>query len=111
MSANIDAAGALEAFETLLREVATGLVPTRAHAIDYVNHRATLLAAPLAPALPGFVQQCQSVSRFKDFIGLYDREATRRLAFIEASFAPCRGRLATGPVGANDDGDRKVWRF
>lgn len=86
--------------EDLLRVVVSSGAPPRTTAVRYTQCRDALLASPSRDSVPGFVVQCVSISKFQDFINLYDPRTENRLAFIEAAFA--RGVKALKPVRRND---------
>lgn len=95
-----DGRPALDEFEALTRAIARGLLPNRGEATVYSRARDALLMSDLRELLPGFVYQCRSVHRFRDFITLYDPEAEFRDAFLARAFARCREASAgaTPPI-------------
>ncbi len=81
---------AFEELYQLLRTTAGGGVPDRAETVTYSNLRATLLDSQHASLLPGFVSQCHSLFKFREFISLYDCDPAVREAFIRTMFEKAR---------------------
>jgi hypothetical protein len=81
---------AFDRFDALLQSIAAGLPVDRSAAMRYSEYRSMLLDSPYRDALPGFVLQCMSVSRFREFISLYDPAARAREAFVRDLLADCR---------------------
>lgn len=77
---------ALAELKDLLRLAAGELFPPRQSASRYTICREALLRSSLRPILPGFLLQCLTISRFRDFIHLYDPNIDARLAFINDAF-------------------------
>lgn len=73
----------LDALHGMLCIVAQGDPPPREIAVTYANCRARLLASSQGKMLPGFLYQCATINRFRDFIYLYDPEIPLRVSFIE----------------------------
>jgi hypothetical protein len=75
----------------------------RLTATRYTRCRDALLRSALRPVLPGFLQQCQSFDRFRDFIHLYHPSLEPRLDMIEeslrAGFKRARDVAAKEPRG------------
>lgn len=88
--AKVVPAQALRDVEAMLRDVGAGLPVSRGAAVRYGECRAALLDSPLRPALPGFLIQCVSLSKFQDFITLYHPMAEARAAFVSEAFFDCR---------------------
>ncbi len=84
---------ALEEMQELLRTIALVGSPPRHSAVRYTLCRSALIESELRPALPGFLVQCVSASKFHDFIHLYDPKAEARIAFVDAAFSAGRARL------------------
>lgn len=84
---------ALEEMQELLRTVALMGTPPRHSAVRYTLCRSALIDSDLKTALPGFLTQCVSISKFHDFIHLYDPKSEARIAFVDAAFSACRARL------------------
>ena len=80
----------------LLLAIAKGFVPDRSEAVLYSTCRSELLNSPYRDLLPGYLVQCISVFRFRDFIGLYDPSPAIRQRFVEQSFS----RALTGFGGS-----------
>lgn len=91
-AANDDALQSLPRLIELLRTIALGLAPDRSDAVLYSAHRSTLLTSSYRELMPGFMIQCISVFKFRDFISLYDPSPAMRERFIDASFGDCRAR-------------------
>jgi hypothetical protein len=79
----------------LMRLAASGGSLQRFHASRYTACRDALMRSEIRAALPGFLRQCLTLSRFQDFIYLYTPDPKERLDFLEAALRPCesRGRL------------------
>jgi hypothetical protein len=88
----------------LLLAIAKGLVPDRSEAVLYSSCRSELLASPYRDLLPGYLVQCISVFRFRDFIGLYDPSPAMRQRFVDQSFARA---VASFGGGAGDGGGER----
>ena len=73
----------LDAMHGLLCIVAQGDPPAREIAVTYANCRARLLSSSQGKMLPGFLYQCATINRFRDFIHLYDPEIPLRISFID----------------------------
>lgn len=84
---------ALEEMQELLRTIALVGSPPRHSAVRYTLCRTALIESELRQALPGFLIQCVSASKFHDFIHLYDSKAEARIAFVDAAFSGGRARL------------------
>lgn len=87
--------GETEAFEelfALLRAIASGHPADRSEAVRYSTCRAALLASGAKSSLPGFLRQCMSVARFRDFITLYDPDPSERERFVRKAFELTRDR-------------------
>ncbi len=80
---------ALLEMEGLLHQLSSGASPLRSAAVRYVQCRAALLGGELRPAVPGFLVQCMSISKFYEFIHLFHPEVEARRAFISESFRGC----------------------
>ncbi|RHW19334.1 hypothetical protein D1610_04325 [Sphingomonas gilva] len=98
LPAKIDEQDVMEEFEELLCSIATGVPPDRSAAMRFSRCRTALLESPSKDLLPGFVYQCLSVFRFKDFITLYDPDITLRDAFIRRAFSRCRAMSGAPPA-------------
>ena len=70
----------------LLLAIAKGYVPDRSEAVLYSACRSELLLSPYRDLCPGYLVQCISVFRFRDFISLYDPSPAVRQRFVEQSF-------------------------
>lgn len=80
----------LDQLRDILVHVAEGGVLGRQHAVAYLGLRSELLESDLGKLLPGFMYQCVTVMRFKEFISLYDPDAMLRVAFIDTMINRCR---------------------
>lgn len=80
----------IDRLEALLCQVAGGALPNRAEANVYQGCRSDLLQSAIHDLLPGFLYQCPTIFKFKDFITLYDPDAALREAFVGRTFARCR---------------------
>ncbi len=67
----------------LLHLVARGDPPSREQAVSYLNCRSRLLASESGDMLPGFLYQCGTIDRFREFIFLYDPDVTLRHQFLD----------------------------
>lgn len=75
-----------------LASASTASLP-RTSAPSYVRLRERLLKSDYAGSLPGFLQQCLTIDRFRDFIHLYHPDPARRAEFLNAAFRTgARGR-------------------
>jgi hypothetical protein len=88
---------AMVELQALLRLVASGESPQRLAATTYTICREILLASELRPILPGFLLQCLTVLRFKDFIQLYSPNVADRIAFIDDALRQCETRAGLRP--------------
>lgn len=77
-------------FGALLQSIAAGLPVDRSAAMHYSEYRSMLLDSPYRDVLPGFVLQCMSVLKYREFISLYDPAARAREAFVRDLLAGCR---------------------
>ena len=78
---------ALAELQDLMRLAASGdYSPQRLAATTYTACRDLLLKSELGPLTPGFLRQCLTIYRFKDFIQLYSPSERERTAFIEEAF-------------------------
>jgi hypothetical protein len=76
----------LQDLESLLISVAAGAVPNRQHATAYSTMRLALLKSYDSNIVPGFIHQCISIYKFREFITLYDGRANERRRFITSVF-------------------------
>ena len=91
-----DSDASLVRLTELLMAIAKGFVPDRSEAVLYSTCRSELLNSPYRALLPGYLVQCISVFRFRDFIGLYDASPAIRQRFVEQSL----GRALAAQGGA-----------
>ena len=94
---------ALEEFHELLRGSARGHSPDRALPVRYQVCRTALITGPLRGYLPGFVIPCVSLYKFREFIALYDQDASQRLKFIDRALEDCWTLLNERPAHATHD--------
>lgn len=86
----------------LLHLVARGDPPSREQAVSYLNLRSRLLASESGDMLPGFLYQCGTIDRFREFIFLYDPDIALRHGFLDRMIERARSlNIAHG--GANRD--------
>ena len=87
----------LDELESLLISVALGEVPNRQTATAYSALRVVLLQTYDADVVPGFVSQCISIYKYREFINLYDGRPAERRRFVNDVFdrlyaiVPARG--------------------
>jgi hypothetical protein len=62
-------------------------------AVRYQICRSALLSAGLKPYLPGFLMQCVSLIKFREFICLYDHDPVTRERFIDGALENCWTKL------------------
>jgi hypothetical protein len=72
--------------QELLRDAAMEAPQPRQAAMLYTQLRETLIKSDYRPHLPGFLLQCLTIDRFRDFIRLYDPRPAERIAFLDRSF-------------------------
>ena len=72
--------------QELLRAAAVEPVMPRQMATLYTSLRETLLRSEYQPRLPGFMLQCLTLDRFRDFIRLYHPLPAERIAFLDGAF-------------------------
>ena len=76
----------LDDLESLLVSVALGEVPNRENATAYSAMRLTLLQTYDSSVVPGFLSQCISIYKYREFINLYDGRPEERRRFINDIF-------------------------
>ena len=84
---------AMKDLETMLRSIAASPSHYRNFAVHYMRCRGVLLDEPGRAVLPGYLLQCGTSDKFRDFIILYDASVSARHAFIEESLERCRASL------------------
>lgn len=89
---------ALAELQEILRLAAHEGTPQRFAAARYTICRDAVLKSDLRPALPGFLLQCLTFSRFHDFIHLYHPDPAARLAFLDESFRSFTSRVRSRPT-------------
>lgn len=88
---------ALEEFHEMLRECCDRRCPPRNMAAHYQRCRMILLSGEMRSSLPGFVTQCVSLVKFREFIHLYDPDTAVRLRFVDRSLENCLAHLPVPP--------------
>ena len=97
---------AFKDLETILRAIAASPSHYRNFAVHYMRCRSVLLNEPGRAALPGYLIQCGTSDKFRDFILLYDGAVAARHAFIAESLGRCRALLGwSRPYDIFDDED------
>ncbi len=92
--------------ETILYSIASSPSHYRNFAVHYMRCRNALLSGDGRSAVPGFLLQCGTSEKFRDFICLYDGAARERHAFIDDALTRCRGLYgATRRYDPFDDED------
>lgn len=86
----------LRELEGVLFAVASGQPLQRPWAFRYSELRTKLLESSLRDKVPGFLFQCGSIDRFRDFITLYHPRPESRAAFLRAALERCWGELGGG---------------
>jgi hypothetical protein len=92
------ASEALIELQALMRLAASGEPLQRLAATSYTMNRDVLLQSELRPMLPGFLLQCLTIYRFKDFIQLYSPSEQDRIAFVDAAVTACQTRANIRPA-------------
>lgn len=72
--------------QELLRAAAVEAVQPRQMSTLYTRLREILLDSAYRPHLPGFMLQCLTLDRFRDFIRLYDPRPAARIDFLDRAF-------------------------
>ena len=93
----------LDAFQSLLTSIAMGETLNRERAFTYSTMRAELLQSSSSHLLPGFVHQCISLYKFREFIMLYDGRAAERCRFILEAFEHGGSSLAPSMYSREPD--------
>ncbi len=83
----------------------------REHAVIYLDLRSRLLDSGIGKLLPGFLYQCVTLFRFKEFISLYDPDTMLRIAFIDRMIARCNAIHAPERDPKRATPDREPWAF
>lgn len=83
----------LAELETIARAVARGAPPNRSDATAYLDARVALLGSEVAEILPGFLLQCHSILRLREFLLLYDPSPEMRETFMARAFERCRAAI------------------
>ena len=104
----------LREIHELLRFVASGGLPTRETAVDYISRRSGLLESSISAILPGFLYQCGTIDRFKDFIFLYDPDPDLRCEFIDRMIDRARALTQVAPAPSPPESSAAfptIWDF
>ena len=97
---------AFKDLEAILTSIASSPSHYRNFAVHYLRCRETLLGVQTRSAVPGFLIQCGTSDKFRDFICLYDPSAEARRDFIHKALAGCRALLGwSRPYDIFDDDD------
>ena len=97
---------AFEDLEPILHSLAASPTNYRNFAAAYTRCRDALLRPQTRSALPGFMIQCQTSEKFRDFISLYDGSVAARQAFISQALGRFRASLGwTRSYDVFDDED------
>jgi hypothetical protein len=92
--------------ESILYSVASSPSHYRNFAVHYMRCRSMLLGGEGRSAVPGFLVQCGTSEKFRDFISLYDASVRERHAFIAYALTRCRALYGgTRSYDAFDDED------
>ncbi len=79
----------LRELQDVLFAIASGQPFQRPWAARYSELRTKLLESDLREKVPGFLFQCGSIDRFRDFITLYHPRPESRAAFLRAALERC----------------------
>lgn len=97
---------AFKDLESMLLSIASSPSHYRNFAVHYLRCREKLLREATRSALPGFLIQCGTSDKFRDFITLYDPSAQARRDFINHALSGCRASLGwSRPYDIFDDDD------
>lgn len=78
--------------QDLLRAASSDAPQPRGAAALYTSLRDQLTRSELQDRLPGFMLQCLTLDRFRDFIHLYDPNPETRLELLNRAFGVRNGR-------------------
>ena len=101
----------LEEFHLLLRDCCIDHPVPRIMAARYQICRTALMTGELNTCLPGFVRQCGSLLKFREFIHLYDHEPAIRAEFINVSLHACWAKAGQAAPRRSAEDDRAVSPF
>ena len=93
--APVDERQAIDVLDELLCAIAGGGTPNRSQANTYSSCRSDLLQSRAKALLPGFLYQCLTIFKFREFINLYDPDVALRQAFVRRAMERCRAMLAS----------------
>lgn len=99
----------IDELEDVLCAATTGAPPSRSDAITYSRCRSALLESAAKDLLPGFLYQCSTVFRFREFVTLYDPDPALREAFVRKTFARCREMIAAPMAHYAGQPDPEHW--
>ena len=89
MAQSLQAAdAAFDQFAGVTTSIAGGGPLVRVDAVAWLQSRETLLASEYRDVLPGFILQCLSIFKFRDFILLYHPDPRERRRFVEQLLEP-----------------------
>lgn len=103
---------AFDQFAAITLSIAGGRALVRSDAVAWSQARETLLGSDYRDVMPGFVFQCLSIFKFRDFILLYHPDSAQRRAFLEELLEPAdhlrrsgHARRGAGAAAARATGD------
>jgi hypothetical protein len=88
---------ALKDLEGILQSIASSPSHYRNFAVHYMRCRSVLLNGEARAAVPGFLIQCGTSEKFREFITLYDASVEARRAFVDHAFGRCRALFGWTP--------------
>ena len=81
---------AFKDLEAILTSIASAPSHYRNFAVHYLRCRETLMSGETRSALPGFLVQCGTSDKFRDFISLFDASVQARRAFLDQALSGLR---------------------
>ncbi|CAA9519596.1 MAG: hypothetical protein AVDCRST_MAG91-2115 [uncultured Sphingomonadaceae bacterium] len=97
---------AFKDLEAILTSIASSPSHYRNFAVHYLRCREALMSGQARPALPGFLVQCGTSDKFRDFITLFDASVQARRAFLDQALGGLRASLGwTRSYDIFDDDD------
>ena len=91
--------------EQMLYSIASSPSHHRSFAVHYMRCRNLVLTGQDRSALPGFLIECGTSEKFRDFITLYDASIGERHAFLEYALSRCRALYGDRSYAGFDDED------
>lgn len=94
--------------ETILYSIASSPSHYRNFAVHYMRCRTVLLNGPGRSAVPGFLIQCGTSEKFREFITLYDASPKPRHLFLDQALSGCRAAFGVARASVDaffDDED------